>query len=253
MRTADSTSATVTANPNTNEGDYSIIKTAVESEPTAPPQYEMIRTYSQLPPGKRPAPDHLQGCIDLTINQHAETNLDIDGGHQLKGGIVLNPQYQMLPSEINGAAATADPALQNPQYEMIDNFSRVGGGGGASENVYEVPKMVGEESPVTGRSRPAPQYSVPQTRHNTISQPHSTRSREDTLSSYSVPRSRNYTVTQGAPLSFYNVPRSQQKTGTSEQQPDPLPQARANPNPYDRLSTPTNATTHDKNRDSAKS
>ena len=207
----------------------------------------MIQTYSQLPPGKRPAPQYLHGTIDLTVNQHAES--DIDGQRPIiKGGIVPNPQYEMLPAEMNGngAAAMTDLSMQSPQYEMIDNYSRVG----KSENMYEVPKSVAEVAPKLG---PVQQYSVPQSRHNTISQPisqpSSTRTREDVLSSYSVPRSRNYTVTQGVgPQNLYNVPRSQQNTGTIQQLP--LPTAPAAPtNPYDRLDAATN-TRHEQNGDS---
>ena len=205
----------------------------------------MIRTYSQLPPGKRPAPEYLHGTIDLTVNQHAESDID-EQRMIIKGGIVPNPQYAMLPAEINGngAAAMTDLSMQSPQYEMIENYSRVG----KSENMYEVPKSVPEVTPKPG---PVQQYCVPQSRHNTISQPSGTRTREDVLSSYSVPRSRNYTVTQGVgPQNLYNVPRSHQNTGTIQQLP--LPTAPAAPtNPYDRLDTAAN-TRHKQNSDSNK-
>ena len=237
MRTADSCSATVTANPNTHEEDYSVIKAGGKGGAAAPPEYEMIRTYSQLPPGKRPAPGYLHGTIDLTVNEHAaESDLDRQERPTIKGGIALNPQYAMLPSEINGNGAAAVTEKSSPQYEMIDNYSRVGV---KTDNVYEEPKIVGGVLPPVVNPGAVPQYSVPQTRHNTISQSHRTRG-DVAPSSYSMPRSRNYTITQGVPLNgpqnFYNVPRSQQSAGSTDEQPFPTASSgRAASNPYDKL------------------
>ena len=242
MRTADSHSATVTANPNTGEGDYSVIKA---NRATAAPEYEMIRTYSQLPPGKRPAPEYLHGSIHVTTNKHvAMTEIDGGGREVIKGGIVLNPQYAMLPGEMNGAAAvTESTTQQNPQYEKIEEYSRVGG---ASENVYEDPKAVHEVMAAggvapTGRA----QYSVPQSRHNTVNQLRLVRPPEDTPTTYSVPRSRYNTVTQGTSPSshnLYNTPRSRGNTATSGQPLPPLshsqdPNRKVNTTTYDRLPT----------------
>ena len=236
MRTADSCSATVTANPSATEDDYSIIKTSGGAN-APPPEYEMIRTYSQLPPGKRPAPGYLQGSVEITTNKHVAMT-EIDGVPPMKGGVVLNPQYQMLPLEINGAAAVTDPAQYNPQYERIEEYSRVGG---TSENVYEVPKGMEAVLPVVGGS----QYSVPQSRHSTVSQPHLARHREEGLASYSVPRGRYNTMTQGVSSpsqSLYNTPRSRQQNAATDQPPPPPslpipkhPTGKPVANTYDRL------------------
>lgn len=240
MRTADSQSATVRANPNTDEGNYSVVKAGAKGNGPVQ-EYEMTRTYSHLPPGKRPAPELPLDCFDVTANTHVTS--EIDG----MKGLVDNPQYQMLPGEINGAAASTTEPLSNPQYEMIEKYTQVGG---ASENVYEVPKGIdGGDDPVMRRE--ASPYSEPNPRHNTMNHP--------PLTTYSVPRSRNFTITQGVPpsrngpIAIYNEPRRRQNTGAQQPSLPLLPEqsARAAPNPYDHLGGDTTNTDPAKKPDSS--
>ena len=148
---------------NVNAAGYCDIK----PQEGATPQYEMISTYSQLPPGKRPAGEE---DVDVTVNKHAMSlNSDVDS---------FKPRKQ--PGEMH-------------LYQSIDEtYNNVGA------SACDVPKMT--ETSFNNHPQEAVRvedrhYLAPRSRNNTITQQLVTKSPGDTQ--YSVPRSN--TITQGVP------------------------------------------------------
>ena len=214
----------------------------------ATPQYEMISTYSQLPPGKRPAGEE---DVDVTVNKHAMSlNSDVDSFKPRKqpGEMHL---YQSIDETYNNVGASAcdvpkmtETSFNNHPQEAV----RV------EDRHYLAPRS--QNNTITRqlvtKSPGDTQYSVP--RSNTITQgvpppstntehhTHIDKSSDDTHLQYSVPRSN--TITQGVPppstktelhARIYNIPRSRHNTITTEQSPSvPMSRQPADQG-YDRL------------------
>ena len=203
-RNLDRGTASVTANPN---ADY-----AAKNQAADAPVYEMIQTYSVLPPGCRKVPEYDADTVDITTNTG-------------------------VAQELN--RFTTDQR-NSPQYEMIRTYGNLGSGG----NIYNVPNTLQSSNQFAPEVGPGKlQYAVPRSRHNTMTQklPLATAETNDMPEQYDIPRSRHNTMTQKLPLATaetndmpeqYDIPRSRHNTMTQKL---PLATAETNdmPEQYD--------------------
>ena len=189
-RNLDRGTASVTANPN---ADYDY---AAKNQAADAPEYEMIQTYSLLPPGCRKAPEYDADTVDITTNTG-------------------------VAQELN--RFTTDQR-NSPQYEMIRTYGNLGLGG----NIYNVPNTLQSSNQFAPEVGPGKlQYAVPQSRHNTMTEklPLATAESKDMPEQYDIPRSRHNTMTQKLPLATaeskdmpeqYDIPRSRHNTMTQK-------------------------------------
>ena len=240
-RTADSTSASVTTNPSAT--NHTVVKdgaTAVD------PAYEMISTYKQLPPPKRPPREYMNNDVDVTTNQHVTSEI---GNHSATDG-GRNPEYESIHvyRNIGPGALFYEMPKKRPTSGQVSPDTVISDEYVAPHGQYSTPLPANSTSPTADESSLSV-YSVPHSRHNTLTQegpppkpaPYvgkKTASQYDRLAS----RKSNPTSMQGTSLplpstvkdntpNLYNEPRSRQNTMTEQSSPNTIPNHRDDSTP----------------------